>query len=200
MEETKEKAIDVPYLIEFNKAIENLFNNVKQFYSEDVLTPNERRRMFGAGVRNYGFIDKTSDIALANSKFAPRTFDTDKFKSILRQLEEERTAVLLLQQLLRLLSDRLLLTSDEAYRNALLYYNSLKELAKARVPGAEEVFNALRPFFRRPKRTGGEPTEHELKRDFNALLHGTKDGKIVIENEKPVVIEGKHKVIDEIKN
>ena len=32
---------------------------------------------------------------------------------------------------------------------------------------------------------------------MNALLHGKKDGKIVIENIKPKISGGKHKVIDE---
>ena len=40
-------------------------------------------------------------------------------------------------------------------------------------------------------------TEPEVERDVKALLHGTKDGKIVIENEKPHLVGGKHVVVDE---
>jgi hypothetical protein len=60
-----------------------------------------------------------------------------------------------------------------------------------------ELFHALQPFFKRPKRASAEPTEKELERDLHALIHGKKDGKIVIENVKPKLTGGKHKVVDE---
>jgi hypothetical protein len=43
----------------------------------------------------------------------------------------------------------------------------------------------------------GEPTKKKLKRDMNALLSGRRDGKLVIENIKPKVTGGTHKVLDE---
>ena len=39
--------------------------------------------------------------------------------------------------------------------------------------------------------------EHKVERDMRALLHGRKDGEIVIENEKPHLVGGKHVVVDE---
>ncbi|GHT76881.1 hypothetical protein FACS189463_2790 [Bacteroidia bacterium] len=35
-------------------------------------------------------------------------------------------------------------------------------------------------------------------RAVRALLHGTKDGKVVIENERPAVSGGEHKVVDKV--
>ena len=90
-----------------------------------------------------------------------------------------------------------LTNSDEAFRLALMYYNSVRDASRRRVPGAEAVFQALQLFFRRQRRVEDEPTEMELKHDVNALLHGKKDGKIVIENETPRVQGGKHVVVDE---
>ena len=46
-------------------------------------------------------------------------------------------------------------------------------------------------------RKENEPTEKQLKRDFDALLKGRKDGKLLIENEKPKTTGGKRTVIDE---
>jgi hypothetical protein len=60
-----------------------------------------------------------------------------------------------------------------------------------------ELFRTLQPFFRRPKRSSAEPTEKELERDFHALIHGKKDGKLVIENVKPKLAGGIRKVADE---
>jgi hypothetical protein len=81
---------------------------------------------------------------------------------------------------------------------ALMYYNSVRELARRQVPGAQAVFRQLQPFFRRPRRQKDEPTEPEVERDVKALLLGKKDGKIVIENEKPRMTGGKHVVVDDM--
>jgi len=42
-----------------------------------------------------------------------------------------------------------------------------------------------------------EPTKKQLKRDFNALEKGKKDGEIVIKNVSPKTKGGKREVIDE---
>jgi hypothetical protein len=59
-----------------------------------------------------------------------------------------------------------------------LYINFVKEAVRQRVPGAE-------------------PTEKQIEQDMRGLLHGTKEGKIVIENEKPAVSAGKRLVADD---
>ena len=85
------------------------------------------------------------------------------------------------------------------YTDALEFYDSVRSAAKRRIDAAESIHSELAVFFEAKGRRGEseEPTEKELKRDMNALLHGKKDGKIVIENIKPKISGGKHKVIDE---
>jgi hypothetical protein len=73
----------------------------------------------------------------------------------------------------------------------------VREAAKRRVDAAETIHKDLELFFKRTRMSGEEPTEKELKRDINALLHGKKDGKIVIENVKPKRTGGTRKVVDE---
>jgi hypothetical protein len=91
-----------------------------------------------------------------------------------------------------------MLQADSCYRDALRIYNSLKEQTKAKVPGAEPLFEALKTFFRKRRGGGDEPTEIELERDIKRLIHGHADGKIQIENESPKIIGGIHKVIDDV--
>jgi hypothetical protein len=55
----------------------------------------------------------------------------------------------------------------------------------------------LAAFFVRTRTNKDEPTEKEVLRDMKAFMHGKKDGKIVVENVKPKLTGGKHKVIDE---
>ena len=165
---------------------------------EHALSKIERMRKLGAGIRRYGFIDKVSDVASDNLQYAPRVFDAEALKDDLRYIEQLRNLILLVNKFSRALNDILLIRGDDALAKALLYYNSVRELSRRRVPGAETVFRVLQPFFRQPRRPSEKPTEPEVERDVRALLHGKKDGKIVIENERPHLVGGKHVVVDEM--
>jgi hypothetical protein len=123
--------------------------------------------------------------------------DEEELKKLIRQIELLRAIETDLQQLLRMTGDNLLVASDEAYQLALMYYNSVKEAANRRVPGAQAVYRMLASFFKSAKRKKSEPTEKEIERDVKALLHGTKDGEIIIKNENPKTTGGVHEVIDE---
>ena len=168
--------------------------------SDNQLTDAERRRKIKSGIRNYGFLDKTSDLAMAFPQYDPPMFSSEDLKDAVRDIEFCRNLLAMLNEYIRIISNSLFFYSDEAFRMALRYYHSVRELARTGDPGARVVFNMLQPFFRRQRRSGepGEPTEPEVERDVKALLHGKKDGKIVIEHEKPHMVGGKHVVFDEI--
>ena len=83
---------------------------------------------------------------------------------------------------------------------ALGYYNIVREASRRRQSGTEAVFNVLRPFFAHSRRTEGEPTVHEVERDVWVLLHGKKDGEVVIKNERPHLVGGVHEVVDETRD
>jgi hypothetical protein len=132
-------------------------------------------------------------------RFAPRTFEIEKLKENIRQIEKLRNILAASNAFGRTISDMLLVRGDEAYRLALMYYTSLRGQARAGVPGAEDVFRVLQPFFRRPRRKGAEPTQKEVMRDFKAVLHGTKEGRVVVENVRPHAEGGVHEVVDEVR-
>jgi hypothetical protein len=162
------------------------------------LTGTARRRLFSAGVKNYGFIDKAFDIAHDNPQFMPPNFNLNKLFDNLRDLEDLRQLMLVLQQFEQAVSNAFMLQADSCYRDALRIYGSLREQAKAKVPGADPLYKALLTFFRKRRGEGDEPTEMELERDVKRLIHGHADGKITIENESPKIISGIHKVIDDV--
>ena len=132
-----------------------------------------------------------------NEDFIPSFLNEEQFKQNLRDLEIIRNINALLQQTLRLNTDILLILGDEAYRRALSFYGAVRDAARRRVPGASELYRIMQAFFHRGRRPDEEPTEPELERDFHALLHGKKDGEIIIKNEKPHFVGGKHEVVDE---
>jgi hypothetical protein len=77
--------------------IEGTRSNMKDF--EDItrnnLTDLQRRRKIGAGTRNYGFIDKVSDLAVANPDYA-HFFNLNDLKNCIRNVEMCRDLYVLL--------------------------------------------------------------------------------------------------------
>jgi hypothetical protein len=164
---------------------------------DSTMSEADRRRLLGSGVRRYGFIDKTTDIGTANPEFAPPFLDLQALRDLIRQIEVLRNINASLQQLIRLNGDLLLTTSDEAFRLALMYYNSVRDASRRRVPGAQAIFRILQLFFSRRRPTSDQPTDAEIERDVRALLKGKKDGEIIIKNQRPTTVSGKRTIVDE---
>jgi hypothetical protein len=137
--------------IRLNTLMED-FKGVVRLYAN--LTAKERERLIGAGVRNYGFIEKANDIGKDNPAFLPPNFGMDNFSTALHVFDLTRQFYLVAEKLQSLASDSMLLRSNDLYRDSLRIYNGLKEQARGRVPGARDLFNALEPFFK--KRTVSE--------------------------------------------
>ena len=175
------------YLREFITRAENLMEDFMTHWRIDrSLNGTDRRRLTGTGVRNNGFIDKAFDIARENPAFLPAHFDDYLLRWNMEELEELRQLMLVLQQFTQLATSAHMIQADVCYRDALRIYASLKEQARNRVPGAEALFRALFTFFAKSRRNPNEePTQEEIERDVHALLHGTKDGEIVIRHESP---------------
>jgi anion-transporting ArsA/GET3 family ATPase len=162
------------------------------------LTGRQRLRLYGAGVKNYGFIETAFNIARDNPRFTPREFDVENFNKRLSNFDNMRQLVLVLRQYLQTAENIALLESDALYRMALRVYRTLQEHADSRVQGADTFFNALRKFFRHSKNNSGEPTQKELERDFRKVLHGEASGEVTVVNESPVLKAGKRKVVDRV--
>jgi ribosomal protein L40E len=177
------------YLRSASAEAENLVDNS--------MSAGDRMRMLGSGVRRFGFIEKTSDVAAEFMQFAPRAFDLDNLNALIRQIETLRNLVALADMISRLLNDLLLETGDAAFQMSLMYYNSVHELARRRVPGAETVFRLLELFFRRGRQNDDQPTIEQAERDVKALLSGRKDGEIVITGHAKHETAAEHTVIDD---
>ena len=172
-------------------------SNIQSWITGDNLTEADRRRLLGSGVRRYGFLDKVSDIIDTNPQFIPSFLDAEEFKALIRNLEKVRNINVVLQQAIRANNDVLLIMGDEAFRMALMYYGAVRDASLRRVTGAAALFRILQQFFRRRRNESEEPTEHEVERDLKALLHGHKDGEIIVKNERDRIIKGNRTVIDQ---
>ena len=161
-------------------------------------TPLERMRKNGLGIRNYGFTRVTYANARRNPQFVPSYLNMDAFNDSMDDFQRKRDIWGWLRQFTQLVRDGMRVPADAAFGYALEYYGALREAARRAVPGAQAEFAELRPFFKRTRQTAAEPTEKEIERDLHALLHGKKDGEIVVRNRRPQVSGGVHEVVDEV--
>jgi hypothetical protein len=162
-------------------------------------TPKDRTRLVSGGIKNFGFITAAYNSAAANPQFVPPYLDMKDFGEYVQDFSFKRTLLTRLQQFEQQVSDSMLRSSDAGYHNSLEYYASVKEGFRQRIPGAEAEYNLLANYFKRDKssKADDEPTQAQIERDVTALLHGTKEGRIVIENENAHTSGGKRKLVDE---
>ena len=161
------------------------------------LTLLQRRRQTGPGNSNYGFVDKVSDIAIANPEYAQYISIAD-LKNAIRNVEESRDILVALQAFSRSVSNAMLTYSTEAFRIALAYYNQVKLQKNQGDPTAIELFRILENRFRRPRKTPRAETNKQIERDVHDILTHKKDGEVIVRGNTPKLVRGKTEVIDDV--
>ena len=173
---------------------------VQFFGTRPVLSPAQRKRLFGSGIRRYGFLDKTMDISESNMQYAPSTFNRDALKNRVELIENLRNIRIAVTQLLEAVDDRLLQAGDDGYRIALVYYNAVQSQARLGDVGARMVFETLRPFFARGRRSDvidDSPTQKQIVRDTKAVLRGSKEGEVLVKGSRRASTRKELEVMDE---
>ena len=189
---------DVPRLTiaKLNYALVEIKETLDEFSQH--LRALDRMRLNGVGIRKLGFIERAYEIALENGEFLPHYLTIERFGRDITYFMDFRTLVDLTDQVREKLWNITIQSADVAYTDALEFYASVREAAKRRVDAAETLHHELSAFFKRRPSMQDEPTEKKARRDFNSLLHGKHDGKLIIENISPKATRGKRKIIDEM--
>jgi hypothetical protein len=123
------------------------------------LTPEERKALPKMSDGSLPFVTKALDYATTNPTFVPAYIDLPELK-----IDVDATAALLqierpLEQLAQNLSDTVMLCGSEAYVTALTFYNSVKQAAKMKVPGAEPIANDLGERFAKSTSKAAKTTD-----------------------------------------
>jgi len=158
----------------------------------------DRQRHNGVGLRRLGFIEAAFRLSTKFPQYFPHWLNTAKFQADLDLFNAVRSLVEVCRSLEEKAWNINVEASDMVYTDALEYYSQVQDAARRRVDSAESIYNELHGFFRNmgPHETE-QPTQKKVKRDVDALLHGRKDGEVIIKNIKPKTTGGKHEVIDE---
>jgi hypothetical protein len=147
-----------------------------------------------------GFIEAALRISGKFPQYFPHWLDTAKFQSDLDLFNAIRSLVEVCRSLEEKAWNINIEASDMIYTDALEYYSQVQDAAKRRIDSAESLYAELHGFFRNMgTHENGEaaPTKKKTKRDVNALLHGRKDGEVIIKNIRPKTSGGTREVIDE---
>jgi hypothetical protein len=148
------------------RAIINLVNQAKTYFAnyDTPLTATDRRRLFGTGFKYTGFIEAACEGAEVNPHLLPAYMPVTRFKEDLEDYTRKHSLYLITDQFSREVWDSLLSSGDNACRDALDYYNSVKEASRRRVTGAEAEYLRLKTFFKKSKPHSNQPTETEVAR------------------------------------
>jgi len=157
----------------------------------------DRRRLNNIGVKREGFAQRAFRLAMDNPEFLPHYLERERYIDDYDHYVLMQSAVDEDKQVSELLHNINTENDDVFYTDGLDYYAAVKEAAKRRVDASEAIFEDLSPFFRRKKSPDAPETKKEQLRDIKGYVKGTKEGIAVIENIKPKIEGGVHKVIDE---
>ena len=161
------------------------------------LSSRDRMRLNGSGVRRYGFIEKTADVAEDFPQFWPGLVgSTEKLNNVVHEIEVLRNLLVWFRFAARAVQDLLLIAGDDAFRLAGSYYATARDWARRKNPEAQQVFHMLNLFWQRARRPSEEPTNKQVEHDVHGLLNGTKEGEVTVRNEGDHVTKGKRTVID----
>jgi hypothetical protein len=158
----------------------------------------DRQRHNGVGLKRLGFIEAAFRIAKEFPQYLPHWLTTMKFQNDILLFRSISSLVDACRSLEEKVWNINIESSDMIYTNGLEYYSQVKDAAERRVDAAETIYLELYSFFKsHGRKNTEEPTQKQLKRDFNALERGTKDGELIIRNIRPKTTAGKREIIDQ---
>jgi len=193
----------IQYLHTMFEELQILFGNFSELLPQlenTTMNAADRMRLLGSGVRRYGFIEKVFEVSGDFPQFWPHFGEGRKeMDQFVKEIDVLRNLLIWFRQVARTVQDLLLLSGNDAFRVARAYYAFARESARQKNPEAVQVYDMLRLFWNKRRRTNGEPTIPEVERDASDLLHGRKDGEIFIKHESPTLTGGVHEVVDEVR-
>lgn len=118
------------------------------------LTPTDRRELPKMGEKTIAFVEKAHEFAKQNPNLRPPYMDMNDFDIDFSDARSLWALLNTVHQLEQTLDDTEMVAGSEAYRTALVFYQSVKMASAQNVPGAKAVYEELKtrfPNYGRPK-------------------------------------------------
>jgi len=111
------------------------------------LTATDHKQLNILGRKSTQFVQRAVESVRQNPELAPSYLDLEVLERNYALYNNLLTILEPVQQLERLISDTMMVAGNLAYKDALVYYNSVKRAAISNVPGAEAVSENLKIRF-----------------------------------------------------
>jgi hypothetical protein len=157
----------------------------------------DRQRHNGVGMKRIGFIEAAFRIAKKFPQYLPHWIDTMKFQNDRLLFRAVNSLVKACRSLEEKAWNIHVESADMVYTDALEYYSRVQDAYERRVDAAETIYSELKGFFHNG--SFGEETsatQKKTRRDVNALIHGKKDGEVIIRNISPRTTGGRREIIE----
>ena len=117
------------------------------------LSPIERKKKAKMGEKSVNFVEKVTEYALSNPELVPSYMKVEDLIIDFKAVSDLTSIFRPTEQLSSGLNDTMLLCGSEAYTNALIFYNYIKQAAKDNVPNAKTIYEDLKKRFEKlPKK------------------------------------------------
>jgi len=111
------------------------------------LTPDEKKSMLILGDKTLSFVNKNLMYSNQNPEFIPSYLNQTDWSVDMQAWNDLAPINSQLKELNSLLNDTIALCGNEAYRQALTYYNNVKQAAKDNVPSAKPIYEELKQQY-----------------------------------------------------
>ena len=131
------------------------------------LTPAERLELPKMNDGTVPFVKKTLDYAVAYAGFVPAYINVSKLKNDFNIVEALAHILSPVEHLYRSINDTMTLSGSEAFVASLHLYNSIKQSARVKVPGAKAIAADLKKYV-----SGQVRNRYELNCKVNEFRAG----------------------------
>lgn len=111
------------------------------------LTSDEKKSMLILGDKTLSFVNKNLMYSIQNPEFIPSYLNQNDWSIDMQAWNDLAPINSQLKELNSLLNDTIALCGNEAYRQALTYYNNVKQAAKDNVPSAKPIYEELKQQY-----------------------------------------------------
>jgi hypothetical protein len=149
----------VPLTAEVVLAIETKLSEIKESLPFVVgLSSKDRMKLNPIGRKSTQFVQRVVESIRQNPEMGPQFVDAQSLEKGYELYNQLGAMLVPVEQLQRMIADTMYLAGSTTHGSALDFYNSAKRAAKAGIPGAQVVVDALKPRFRKTKRSGDAST------------------------------------------
>ncbi len=133
------------------------------------LTPEQRTALPKMGDKTTPFVEKITEYVKSSPEFVPNFMNIANLEVDYKAVNDLTSLYRTCEQLTSNLNDSILISGSEAFSNALIYYNSVKQASKNNVPNAKIVFEDLKKRFEKIKAKTPKTPQNNLKAPLKQL-------------------------------